>query len=110
MCIRDRVPDPTNADLIFLFSANPYLGDYVTRDGPDKRPVIVDTTYLNVVDPRTGKSFWGDFGQAGAWFVSSATRDLIDEFRAQLEMDENPAQEQLFIDHHRVEMCIRDRF
>lgn len=96
------VPDPTKADLIFLFSANPYLGDYVTRDGADKRPVVVDTTYLNVVDPRTGESLWGDYGQAGAWFVSSATRDLIDAFREQLEMDENPAQEQLFVDHHRV--------
>jgi hypothetical protein len=36
----DIRPDPRKADLIFLFSANPYLGDYVTRDGPDKRPPI----------------------------------------------------------------------
>src|SRR5580692_11475336 len=24
-------------DLVLLFSGNPYLGDYLTRDGPDKR-------------------------------------------------------------------------
>jgi len=35
----DVVPDPKKADLILLLSANPYLGDYLTRDGPDKRPV-----------------------------------------------------------------------
>ncbi len=50
------VPDPRSADLIFLFSANPYRGDYVTRDGPDSRPVHIETTYMNIVDPRTGES------------------------------------------------------
>ena len=94
--------DPQKADLVFLFSANPYLGDYVTRDGPDKRPVAVDTTYMNVIDPRTGANLWGDYRQAGAWFVSSATRDLVLGFREQLEMDENPAQQQLFVERHLV--------
>ena len=37
-------PDPKKADLIFIFAANPYLGDYVTRDGPDTRGVSVDIT------------------------------------------------------------------
>jgi hypothetical protein len=96
------VPDPTKADLIFLLSANPYLGDYVTRDGPDTRRVVVETTYLNVVNPRTGESYWGDYDETGAWFVSGATKNLIDEFRTQLEMDENPAREQMFVDRHRV--------
>jgi hypothetical protein len=94
------VSDPQKADLVFLFSANPYLGDYVTRDGPDKRPVAVDTTYMNVIDPRTGANLWGDYRQAGAWFVASATRDLIVSFREQLEMDENPVEQQLFVEHH----------
>jgi hypothetical protein len=94
--------DPQKADLVFLFSANPYLGDYVTREGPDKRPVAVDTTYMNVIDPRTGANLWGDYRQAGAWFVSSATRDLILGFREQLEMDENPAEQQAFVERHLV--------
>jgi hypothetical protein len=94
--------DPQTADLIFLFSANPYLGDYATRDGPDKRPVAVVTTYMNVVDPRTGANLWGDYRQEGAWFVASATRDLILAFREQLEMDESPVDQQLFVERHLV--------
>jgi hypothetical protein len=94
--------DPQKADLVFLFSANPYLGDYVTREGPDKRPVAVDTTYMNVIDPRTGANLWGDYRQAGSWFVSSATRDLILGFREQLEMDENPVEQQAFVERHLV--------
>jgi hypothetical protein len=96
------VSDPKQADLVFLFSANPYLGDYATRDGPDKRPVAVDITYLNVIDPRTGANLWGDYRQEGSWFVSSATRDLIVGFREQLEMDENPVEEQAFVERHLV--------
>jgi len=94
--------DPQKADLVLLFSANPYLGDYVTRDGPDKRPVAVDTTYMNVIDPRSGANLWGDYRQAGAWFVASATRDLILGFREQLEMDENPVEQQAFVERHLV--------
>src|ERR1700722_6199399 len=45
--LRDR----HNADLIFLLSANPYLGDYVTRKGADTRLVSVEVTFMNVVDP-----------------------------------------------------------
>ena len=96
------VSDPQKADLVFLFSANPYLGDYVTRDGPDKRPVAVDTTYLNVIDPRTGANLWGDYRQEGAWFVASATHDLISAFREQLEMDENPVEQQSFLERHLI--------
>ena len=81
----DVIGNRKNADLVFLFSANPYLGDYGTRDGPDSRPVRVDITYMNVIDPRTGESLWGGSRQWGSWFVSKATRDLIVEFREQLE-------------------------
>jgi len=35
----DLIPNRRTADLIFLLSANPYLGDQVTRDEPDTRPV-----------------------------------------------------------------------
>ena len=84
----DLTPDPRKADLIFMFSANPYLGDYVTRDGPDKRPVSVDITYMSVVDPGTGESFWDDSKQWGALFVARATKDLIVEFKDLLEFEE----------------------
>jgi hypothetical protein len=84
----DINPDPRQADLIFLISANPYLGDYVTRDGPDKRPVRVDITYMNVVDPQTGKSFWDDSKRWGSLLVARATKDLIVEFKEELEIEE----------------------
>ena len=83
----DIIPDPRKADLIFMFSANPYLGDYVTRDGPDKRPVRVDITYMDVVDPHTGESFWADSKRWGSLFVANATKDLINEFREELEFE-----------------------
>jgi hypothetical protein len=95
----DVLDDPTKADLIFLFSANPYLGDYVTRDGPDRRPVSVDVTYMNVVDPHTGENFWGDSKQWGSMLVGKATRDLIAEFREQLE--EETQTNQSLPDKHR---------
>jgi hypothetical protein len=88
----DVVPDPRKADLIFLLSANPYLGDYITRDGPDKRPVHVDITHLDVVDPRTGESLWDDSRQWGSLFVARATKDLIQEFKEQLELEEHAGQ------------------
>jgi len=94
------VPDPAKADLVFLVSANPYLGDYITREGPDNRPVLISIVYMNVIDPRTGVSLWGDSGRSGSWFVSKATKDLIDEFREQLELDESPTERQLFIARH----------
>jgi hypothetical protein len=83
------IPDPRKADLIFLFSANPYLGDYVTRDGPDKRPVAVDITYMDVLDPTTGASLWSGSQELGSWFVARATKDLIDDFREQLALQES---------------------
>jgi len=73
------------ADLVFLFSANEYLGDYLTRDGPDKRPVSVDFTIMTVVDPHTGENLWSDSRRWGSWRVDHATRDLIAEFRQQIE-------------------------
>ena len=73
------------SDLIFLFSGNPYLGDYITRDGPDSRPVIVDFTILTVIDPKTGQSLWTDSRRWGSLRVRGATKDLIEELRQQME-------------------------
>jgi hypothetical protein len=87
------VADPTKADLIFLFSANPYLGDYRTRQGPDKRPSKVNVTYMNVVDARTGQSLWGDSRAWGSLLVAKATRSLIAEFRLRVE-EENQSDPQ----------------
>jgi hypothetical protein len=81
------IANPRKADLVFVVSANPYLGDFATRDGPDKRPVAVDITYVNVVDPRTGEDLWGDSRQWGYLLVGKATRDLIDEFATQLKRE-----------------------
>ena len=96
------VSDPRSADLIFLFSANPYLGDYVTRDGPDTRVVHVQTAYMNVIDPRNGISLWGDSERVGSWFIASATKDLIDELREWMEVDVSPAERQLFLKRNRI--------
>jgi hypothetical protein len=96
------VSDPHKADLIFLFSANPYLGDYLTRDGPDRRLVRLGITYMNIVDPKTGISLWGDSRKAGSWFVAEATNDLIGELREQLEEDQNPAERQLFLKRYQA--------
>ena len=82
-----------NADLIFLFSANPYLGDYVTRDGSDTRPVKVDITYMNVVDAQTGEDLWGDSRHWGSFFVAKATRSLIEQLRMQLALETQPTPE-----------------
>ncbi len=83
------VQDPQKADLVVLFSPNPYLGDYVSRKGPDTRAVHIDETYMNVVDPRTGQSLWSDFKNAGSFRVAGATKSLIAEFRAHLEAEEH---------------------
>jgi hypothetical protein len=73
------------ADLVFLFSGNPYLGDYITRDGPDKRPVAVDFTIMTVIDPNTGQTLWTDSRRWGSLRVRGATKDLIEELRQQME-------------------------
>ena len=73
------------ADLVFLLSGNQYLGDYLTRDGPDKRPISVDFTILTLVDPTTGQNLWSDSRRWGAWRVDHATKDLISELKDQIE-------------------------
>lgn len=85
----DILPDPMHADLILIVSANPYLGDYLTRDGPDQRPAHVDITYMDLVDPRTGRSLWSDWKEWGSLLVSKATKDLINELREQAKLEES---------------------
>jgi hypothetical protein len=75
------------ADLVFLFSGNPYLGDYLTRDGPDKRYVAIVSTIMTVIDAKTGESLWTDSRRWGSWRVRGATKDLIGELRQQMEQD-----------------------
>ncbi len=72
-------------DLVILFSGNPYMGDYVTRDGPDNRPVKVDLTIMTVIDPNTGQTLWTASRRWGSLRVRGATKDLIEEFRQQME-------------------------
>jgi hypothetical protein len=80
----------------------------LTRDGPDTRPVHVETAYMNVLDPRTGENLWGDSERQGSWFVAEATKDLVDELRELLEADENPAQRQLLLKRHWVSRVAPD--
>ena len=77
--------DRRQTDLVILFSGNPYLGDYISRDGPDKRPVAIESTIMTVIDPITGQGLWTDSRRWGSWRVSGATKDLIDELRQQME-------------------------
>jgi hypothetical protein len=72
-------------DLVLLFSGNPYLGDYITRDGPDTRNVSIESTILTVIDPNTGESLWTDSRRWGSWRVKGATKDLLTELREQME-------------------------
>jgi hypothetical protein len=73
--------DRHHADLILLYSMNPYLGDYLTRDGPDKRPALVDYTILTVIDGHTGQYLWTDYKRWGYMLVSEASKSLMHEFR-----------------------------
>jgi len=77
--------DREHADLIFLFSMNPYLGDYFARDGPDRRPAIVDYTILTVIDGHTGEALWSDWKRWGYMLVSRASRALVRELRVAVE-------------------------
>jgi hypothetical protein len=77
--------DRRQTDLVFLFSGNPYLGDYITRDGPDKRFVAIEFTIMTVIDPNTGQTLWTDSRRWGSWRVRGATKDLIGELREQME-------------------------
>jgi hypothetical protein len=74
-----------DAELVILFSANPYLGDLLTRDGPDSRPVSVDFTILTIIDATTGAKLWSDSRRWGSWRVESATKDLIGELKKQMD-------------------------
>jgi len=96
------LPEPKNAELIFLVSANPYLGDYITRDGPDKRLVHIDTVYANVVDPQTGQSLWGDRERVGSWFVTSATEDLVRELREITDADVSPVERKALVARNHI--------
>jgi hypothetical protein len=84
--------DPREADLILVFSANPYRGDYITRDAPDKRPISADILYMDVVDPATGASLWSDSKASGYMFVKSTMKAMITQFRGELETQQGQLQ------------------
>lgn len=77
--------DKRHSDLVVLFSGNPYLGDYLTRDGPDLRPVFIKSTIMTVIDPNTGQTLWNDYRSWGSWRIKGATKDLVNELREQME-------------------------
>jgi hypothetical protein len=79
------IHDRNHADLILLFSMNPYLGDYFTRDGPETRPALVDYTILSVIDGRTGELLWNDYRRWGYARVRGASKALMHEFRLEAE-------------------------
>lgn len=81
------VDNPRQADLVFMFSANPYLGDYLTRTTPDTRPVRIESTIMTVIDARNGRELWSDSRRWGSMRVTNATRDLIEELRNQLDVE-----------------------
>jgi hypothetical protein len=81
------VDDPKQADVLFIFSANPYLGDYLTRQGPDNRQVKIDGAIMTVIDPHTGQELWSDSRQWGSLRVAGATKALIDELRGEMEVE-----------------------
>ncbi|MGB9069300.1 MAG: hypothetical protein WCC21_12095 [Candidatus Acidiferrales bacterium] len=81
------VDDPKQADILFILSGNSYVGDYLTRKGPNERRVKIDSTFVTVIDPRTGEELWSDSRNWGSWRVSGATRALIDELRGDLEAE-----------------------
>lgn len=84
------VHDRNHADLVLLFSMNPYLGDYFTRDGPDKRPALVDYTILSVIDGHTGELLWNDYKRWGYARVRAASKALMHEFRLAVEEQATP--------------------
>jgi hypothetical protein len=81
------VDDPQQADILFILSGNAYIGDYLTRKGPDQRPIRIDSTFVTVIDPHTGEELWSDSRNWGSWRVAGATKALIDELRGELEAE-----------------------
>lgn len=102
------VQDEQKADLVLLFSANPYQGDYVTRKGPDTRPVRVLVTYLSVVDPHTGVSYWNDSSESGSWRVAGATKNLINRLRGRMEAEDGHITRLMKLDANPVSVTSSD--
>ena len=99
------VKDPKQADLIFLFSADPYKGGYVVYSGgqtgtiekggnieEDPIPTFnkaapVRYAYLTVIDPKTGERLWDDSHVWGGLLTgfNSVGQRLVNELRQQIE-------------------------
>lgn len=100
------VDSPDKADLVLLLSAKEYIGGYTsgtyrnttgnvdnngnvnaqTYGTTTSHAVISGTTYITLIDPKSGASLWGD---ARAWGrFKSATRGLIKELRERVKDQE----------------------
>lgn len=80
----DVVPDRRKADLIFEFSANRHPGDFDSGKGS----VPVAVTQMTVIDPATREIFWSNSKRSGYMLESGAAKDLVDDFRVELEAQE----------------------
>ena len=80
----DVEPDRRKADLIFQFSQNRHLGDIDSGKGS----VAVDGTQMTVTDPATGEILWSDWIRSTYMLESHAARDLIDNFKVELQAQE----------------------
>jgi hypothetical protein len=99
------VNDPKQADLILLFSADPYKGGYIIISGgqtatidrkgeiqEDAVPTFnkaapVRDAYLTVIDPATGDSLWSDSHVWGGLLTghNSAGERLVNKLKKQVE-------------------------
>src|ERR1700730_18463678 len=93
------VDSPEKADLVLLLSAKEYISGYrsntyhnttgsvdssgnvnaQTYGSGHSRAVYSGTTYITLLDPKSGSSLWSDSRAWGAW--KSATRGIIKELR-----------------------------
>lgn len=76
------VPDRRKADLIFRFSTSRYLGD------SGKEPIGVDAVDMTVVDEASEEILWSDSLHSGYMLESHAARNLIDNFKVELQAQE----------------------
>lgn len=99
------VQDRKQADLVFLFSADPYKGGYIIISGgqtatvQDDGRIEVDPiptynklspvrdAYLTVIDPRTGESLWSDSHVWGGLLTGfdTAGERLVNKLKKQVE-------------------------
>jgi len=93
------VDSADKADIVLLLSAKEYIGGYrsttyhnttgtvdnsgnvnaQTYGSGSSRPIVTGTTFISLIDTKSGTSLWADAKQWGRW--KSATRGIIKELR-----------------------------